>query len=422
MRVTVILLTGILVDSVQSGTSSSVAVLNVYGDSGTFLSPGYPKQYSNNLNLTYTAHLDSSGPLMVRLSMELDLQGKTGFCYDYVRVFSLLYCGAGSLVTEVQVSGDVLQMLFISDSLYTYRGFNITYTVLPATTTAADESTSVATDELVTFSTDSTTASWDSSSMATDLNIAPTTDTSTLSGFPNASSLTASTSGSKLLSPASMETSHSEESSTLTSEVTRIEITSDRNLGTQEVILTPVTDPTGVQSSDVSAAMSLTSRVTSTALMTSQAVNVTSVMSPSTSPFSGAKVSKPPGTESLTSAVTPSDSGLSKNVTSGSSPAPTPVLVACRCKSCDRLTPEVAVQQAEARALLLARALAVDRRNVSSLKRRKTSAPDGRVSAVTCGVMITAICVVPFLLLVVADIAAMCTQAKAQRNKRGITA
>lgn len=103
-----------------TGTSSSVAVLNVYGDSGTFLSPGYPKQYSNNLNLTYTAHLDSSGPLMVRLSMELDLQGKTGFCYDYVRLFSLLYCGAGSLVTEGRACGTsqecqykCLRLLFI---------------------------------------------------------------------------------------------------------------------------------------------------------------------------------------------------------------------------------------------------------------------------------------------------------------------
>lgn len=86
--------------TVTSTQATSTARLDVYGDSGIFLSPGYPNSYSFNLNLTYTAHLDSSGPLVVGLSMVIELEKIGDSCYDYVIIGSTVHCGNKTELTE----------------------------------------------------------------------------------------------------------------------------------------------------------------------------------------------------------------------------------------------------------------------------------------------------------------------------------
>ena len=75
-------------------------VLEVYGDSGYFLSPYFPSKYHANHNLTYTAYLDTPGPLTLRLVLQLDLESDRNICYDYVKIYDIKYCGQGSLTKD----------------------------------------------------------------------------------------------------------------------------------------------------------------------------------------------------------------------------------------------------------------------------------------------------------------------------------
>ena len=54
----------------------SGVITDVYGNTGSFFSPNYPSKYDSGASITYTAHLASSGPLVLRLFMDYDIDGK----------------------------------------------------------------------------------------------------------------------------------------------------------------------------------------------------------------------------------------------------------------------------------------------------------------------------------------------------------
>ena len=49
----------------QGGFVSGSEDIILHGNNGTFLSPNYPSNYDNNLDLLYIAHLDTPGPQQV---------------------------------------------------------------------------------------------------------------------------------------------------------------------------------------------------------------------------------------------------------------------------------------------------------------------------------------------------------------------
>ena len=76
--------------------STYTATLERDGDSGYFLSPNYPQKYPKNENLTYTGHLTTAGPLMLRVHLDIDLERSGDTCPDYVKIQNLHYCGSGT--------------------------------------------------------------------------------------------------------------------------------------------------------------------------------------------------------------------------------------------------------------------------------------------------------------------------------------
>nr|KAG5700649.1 hypothetical protein BaRGS_015479 [Batillaria attramentaria] len=107
--------------------------VDVFGDSGTFLSPAYPARYPNNQNQNYTAHLTTPGLKTVFLHLDVDLQAHqflSNTCVDYVQIQQTKYCGTGQGTYSITVEGTELQMYFYSDSSKNGKAFNITYVVV----------------------------------------------------------------------------------------------------------------------------------------------------------------------------------------------------------------------------------------------------------------------------------------------------
>lgn len=151
--------------------------------------------------------------------------------------------------------------------------------------------------------------------------------------------------------------------------------------------------------------------------------HATSGMFLATSHYSDTTTTSPPEDEPLSRPTVTYDSRSPPTPPPPSKPLP--VLAPCRCQpqqSGDNETADVTSQRVEEQASELARALAVDKGNVSSQKRRKVSAPNGHLTATTCGVMVTAVCVLPFLLLVVVDLAGSFTHSHSRGNRRDVTA
>lgn len=136
-------------------------VLDVYGNSGYFLSPDHPNDYPNDASVTYTAHLSTSGPQTVNIHVDINLQvhpflPKT--CTDYIQIFATKICGTGVATFPFIVNTTEFQVYFYSDSATNGKAFNISYTVVEETTTSTTSTTSVTTLTSTTTSTTSTTS------------------------------------------------------------------------------------------------------------------------------------------------------------------------------------------------------------------------------------------------------------------------
>ncbi|KAK7499382.1 hypothetical protein BaRGS_00009357, partial [Batillaria attramentaria] len=107
----------IVVVYLQPGDAS--AVVQVNGNTGTFLSYNYPNNYPPNLDVEYRAIFTTSGP---QQNDYVTIQG------GYKR------CGGPSAYTTyVTVPGNQLTVFFHTTGSYEYPGFNITYTVIEGT-------------------------------------------------------------------------------------------------------------------------------------------------------------------------------------------------------------------------------------------------------------------------------------------------
>ncbi|XP_028678300.1 suppressor of tumorigenicity 14 protein homolog [Erpetoichthys calabaricus] len=99
------------------------------GLSGNFTSPNYPSFYPPNLSCLYTIQVPQGMRIRMKFSMFRMKEPDTdqGSCKkDYVEIMSKRYCGERS-VLQLASTTNVLQVKFYSDSSYTDKGFEASY-------------------------------------------------------------------------------------------------------------------------------------------------------------------------------------------------------------------------------------------------------------------------------------------------------
>ncbi|XP_052717483.1 uncharacterized protein LOC128189773 isoform X1 [Crassostrea angulata] len=115
------------------------------GSSGTFTSPGYPGNYPNNANYTWTLTTgDSNARVVINITDFSVVRYRfTSKCEDYLQVertepnYALISKRCGDFAPfNLECTGKIFVVTFVSDSIHNARGFYLSWQVyIPDTTT-----------------------------------------------------------------------------------------------------------------------------------------------------------------------------------------------------------------------------------------------------------------------------------------------
>ena len=108
------------------------------GDSGEIISKNYPAKYPKNHDCQWTVKVAVGSRVHVVFN-DFAVEVEDGICYDYVRLYdgplatssplSGKLCGLGA-PSQTTVTNQLVVQL-ISDNIYEWNGFNLTWTVQP---------------------------------------------------------------------------------------------------------------------------------------------------------------------------------------------------------------------------------------------------------------------------------------------------
>lgn len=130
------------------------------GSSGTFTSPGYPGNYPNNANYTWTLTTgDSNARVVINITDFSVVQYRfTSKCEDHLQIeriepnYALIMKRCGEIAQcNIEYTGNIFFVTFVSDNIHNARGFNLSWKVyIPDTTTTKPTTT---TTKITTFKT-----------------------------------------------------------------------------------------------------------------------------------------------------------------------------------------------------------------------------------------------------------------------------
>ena len=107
--------------------------INVFGDSGVLVSPGFPNAYGHGLNEVITVTLDSGGTQIVNIKLTCNMEPDGEYdCMDYVVIDNGLskFCGLIDRIVYLRITvyDKTWTVKFISNPTISYaRGFRLDY-------------------------------------------------------------------------------------------------------------------------------------------------------------------------------------------------------------------------------------------------------------------------------------------------------
>ena len=107
--------------------------IDVVGDSGVLVSPGFPNAYGHGLNEVMTVTLDSAGTQFVTIKLTCNMEPHEEYgCLDYVLIKdkATKYCGLNDKTFNLQITvyDKMWTVTFISNPSISYdRGFRLDY-------------------------------------------------------------------------------------------------------------------------------------------------------------------------------------------------------------------------------------------------------------------------------------------------------